>query len=321
MWSYYGLQRLADNSAIFVAPQGLNNGWANSGGEDVTLVDDIIRQIEATLCVDTTQRFATGFSYGGAMSYSLACSRSTVFRAVAVQSAGVLSGCAGGTQPIAYLGIHGIRDGVLSISGGRGLRDRFVTANGCAPQSPREPGQSSLTHVGTDYTGCSAGRPVRWVAFDEGHIAAPQDGATGDSGTRTWVPGEVWRFFAQFQSTGTPSPSPSGSPGGSPSNPPPGGACTARYAVTNSWQGGFQADVTVTAGAAAITGWRVTWTYANGQTITQIWGGRNTPSGTLQNVVNETWNGSLAAGASTTFGFLATAGTANPVPAVTCARA
>jgi hypothetical protein len=31
-WAYYGLQRLADNSAIFVAPQGLNNGWANVHG-------------------------------------------------------------------------------------------------------------------------------------------------------------------------------------------------------------------------------------------------------------------------------------------------
>src|SRR5256714_9176558 len=34
-WSYYGLRRLADNAGngtIFVAPQGINNGWANSGG-------------------------------------------------------------------------------------------------------------------------------------------------------------------------------------------------------------------------------------------------------------------------------------------------
>ncbi|WP_373291565.1 alpha/beta hydrolase family esterase, partial [Sphaerisporangium melleum] len=107
VWNYYGLQRLANNTAIFVAPQGFNNGWGNSNGEDVTFIDDIIRQVEGDLCVDTTQLFATGFSYGGAMSYSLACSRATVFRAVAVQSGGVLSGCSGGTQPIAYMGIHG----------------------------------------------------------------------------------------------------------------------------------------------------------------------------------------------------------------------
>ena len=38
-WSYYGLRRLADNannSTIFVAPQGNGNGWANPGGQDVS---------------------------------------------------------------------------------------------------------------------------------------------------------------------------------------------------------------------------------------------------------------------------------------------
>ncbi|MFI0777349.1 hypothetical protein [Streptomyces sp. NPDC021212] len=53
-WTYYGLQRLADNNTIFVAPQGLNNGWGNSGGEDVTFVDNMISQIEGALCVDTS---------------------------------------------------------------------------------------------------------------------------------------------------------------------------------------------------------------------------------------------------------------------------
>ncbi len=197
-WAYYGLQRLANNSTIFVAPQGLNNGWANSGGEDVALVDNMISQIEGALCVDTSRRFALGFSYGAAMSYALACSRATVFRAVAVQSGGQLSGCSGGNQPIAYLGVHGIRDSVLGISGGRTMRDTFVRNNGCTTQNPPEPAQGSLTHRITTYAGCSAGHPVEWAAFDEGHIAAPQDGAGGDSGSRTWVPAEVWKFFTQF---------------------------------------------------------------------------------------------------------------------------
>jgi poly(3-hydroxybutyrate) depolymerase len=67
-WSYYGLRRLADNannSTIFVAPQGIGNGWANSGGQDVAFVDAMVSQIEAGLCVDTTQVFSAGFSYGG----------------------------------------------------------------------------------------------------------------------------------------------------------------------------------------------------------------------------------------------------------------
>ena len=87
-------------------------------------------------CVDTTRVFALGFSYGGGMSYALACGRPTVFRAVAVYSGGVLSGCEGGTQPVAYLGIHGLGDNVLGTSGGRSMRDRFVMNNGCTDQEP-----------------------------------------------------------------------------------------------------------------------------------------------------------------------------------------
>lgn len=139
-WSYYGQQEQSNNGAILVAPQGLGNGWANSGGEDVTFVDDMIRLIEGGLCVNPAQRFATGFSWGGGMSYALACSRANVFRAVAVMSGAEISGCGGGTRPIAYFGIHGVSDSVLNIAQGRSLRDRFVGNNGCtlrARASPR----------------------------------------------------------------------------------------------------------------------------------------------------------------------------------------
>lgn len=198
-WSYYGQQEQSNDGAILVAPQGLGNGWANSGGEDVTFVDDMIQRIEGGLCVNTAQRFATGFSWGGGMSYALACTRANVFRAVAVISGAQISGCSGGTQPIAYLGIHGISDSVLNIAQGRSLRDRFVSNNGCTPQNPREPAPGSRTHITTSYSGCRAGYPVQWAAFDGDHIPGPVDGSPNESGVATWTKGEIWRFFAQFQ--------------------------------------------------------------------------------------------------------------------------
>ncbi|MFI7294939.1 cellulose binding domain-containing protein [Streptomyces sp. NPDC050121] len=289
-WAYYGLQRLADNSAIFVAPQGLNNGWANAGGEDVTLVDDMIRRIESDLCVDTTQRFALGFSYGAAMSYALACSRATVFRAVAVQSGGQLSGCSGGTQPIAYLGVHGLRDNVLAISGGRAMRDRFVRNNGCTPQNPPEPAQGSLTHRITTYSGCSAGHPVAWAAFDEGHIAAPQDGAPGDSGSRTWLPQEVWKFFTQFTT----------------SNPSP-GTSTCRVTTTvSAWNTGLTSNITITnTGATAIDGWSLAFTLPDGQTVTSGWNADYSPASGRVTARNASHNATIAPGASIDIGFQA----------------
>ncbi|MER6089762.1 cellulose binding domain-containing protein [Streptomyces bluensis] len=289
-WAYYGLQRLANNSALFVAPQGLNNGWANAGGEDVTFVDDMIRRIEADLCVDTTQRFALGFSYGAAMSYALACSRATVFRAVAVQSGGQLSGCSGGTQPIAYLGVHGLRDSVLGISGGRALRDRFVRNNGCTPQNPPEPAQGSLTHRVTTYAGCSAGHPVAWAAFDEGHIAAPQDGAPGDSGSRTWVPQEVWKFFTQFQT----------------SNPPPGTAICRVTSTVSAWNTGLTSNITIAnTGTIAIDGWSLVFTLPDGQTITSAWNADYSAASGRVTARNVSHNATIAPGTSVEFGFQA----------------
>ena len=322
---YYGLQQLSNNSAILLAPQGIDNGWANTGGRDLTLVDNLTSLIEGDLCVDTSQLFALGWSYGGSMSYAVACARPTVFRAVAVLSGANLSGCNPGTQPVAYLGIHGIHDSVLNISLGRSIRDTFVRNNGCTAQNPPEPAQGSLTHIVTAYAGCRAGYPVEWAAFDGDHTPEPVDGSTSTSGARTWTYPEIWRFFSQLPSTTPTSPAtpstpvtpvtPSSSPTGQP------GGCTAAYRITGQWQGGFQAEVTVTAGATPLTGWRVSWTFANGQTITQIWGGRNTSSGSTQNVVNETWNGSLTAGASATFGFLGTWNATNSVPSATCSAA
>ncbi|HEU5159998.1 MAG TPA: cellulose binding domain-containing protein [Streptosporangiaceae bacterium] len=320
-WAYYGLLQLSNNSTIFVAPQGINNGWANTGGEDVTFTDDMLRQIESDLCVDTSQVFSMGWSFGGGMSFALACARPNVFRAVAVYSGAQISGCSGGTQPVAYFGAHGIRDSVLNISNGRALRDRFVGNNGCAPQNPPEPARGSLTHTVTAYSGCRAGFPVVWAAFDDDHNPAPSDGATGLS-PRTWLPAETWRFITQFESTSSPSPTPTPTqtPTQTPTpSPTPTGACSATMRVVNSWSGGWQGEVAVRAGTSPINGWTVNWTWPGGQSLTQLWGGVRSGTGSTVTVRNDSWNGSVAANGGTTFGFLASGSPA--APALTCTNA
>ncbi len=104
-----------------------------------------------------------------------------------------------------------------------------------------------------------------------------------------------------------------------PTTPPPGGGgCTATYSVTSQWTGGFQGEVRVTAGTRAISGWTVTWTFAGGQTISQAWNATVTSQGSAVTARNVSYNGTLAAGASTTFGFLgATTGTPS-APTPTC---
>ncbi|WP_291813468.1 lytic polysaccharide monooxygenase [Cellulomonas sp.] len=98
------------------------------------------------------------------------------------------------------------------------------------------------------------------------------------------------------QPTATPTPGPTAT---TPAPQPGNSACTATVRAANSWGNGFQGEVTVKAGNAAINGWKVT---VNGATITQAWSSTLSGSDTL---ANAGWNGSLAAGASTTAGFIA----------------
>jgi hypothetical protein len=97
--------------------------------------------------------------------------------------------------------------------------------------------------------------------------------------------------------------------------PPSGNGCSASYSTASAWSGGFQGSVTVKA-SGAINGWKVTWPLASGQSISQLWGGRGTTTGGTETVTNESWNGALAAGQSTTFGFVATGSASTPT--VTC---
>ncbi|KAH7066873.1 Alpha/Beta hydrolase protein [Paraphoma chrysanthemicola] len=193
---YYGLKALANNSAIFVAPDGLNKGWANSGGEDITFLNTIRKEIEDNLCVDEKQRFSLGFSYGGAMSFSLACSNAKDFRAIAILSGATLSGCAGGNDPIAVYQQHGVKDSVLPIDSGRQIRDRFIKNNGCQAKNAPEPARGSKQRITTVYDGCKY--PIQWTAFDGDHVAMP-DAAGNDAGVNSWTPAEVWKFFTRFE--------------------------------------------------------------------------------------------------------------------------
>jgi poly(3-hydroxybutyrate) depolymerase len=192
---FYGLWDLSKDSTIFVAPDGLNAGWGNSGGEDVRFTDDMLKELEADLCIDESRIFANGFSFGGGMSKAIGCARANVFRGILVYSGGdFLSGCDGGTMPIAYYGSHGLGDSVLNLDQGKAIRDRFVKNNGCTAMNPPQPANGSGMHVCTSYTGCSSGHPARWCPFDGDHNPTPKD--RGQS--KSWNPEEAWTFLTQF---------------------------------------------------------------------------------------------------------------------------
>ncbi len=103
-------------------------------------------------------------------------------------------------------------------------------------------------------------------------------------------------------SGGTPTPTPTTTPTPTPTptqTPPSGTACTVHYAITNQWPGGFGASLTITnTGATAINGWRLQFSFPNGQTITQLWNGSYTQSGSTVTITNLSYNASIAPGAT-----------------------
>jgi endo-1,4-beta-xylanase len=82
---------------------------------------------------------------------------------------------------------------------------------------------------------------------------------------------------------------------------PVGLACHIGYTISSQWGGGFGAAITINnTGTTAISNWTLTWTFANGQTITQLWNGAETQSGANVTVNNLSYNGSIPAGGSYT---------------------
>ncbi|MDB6008369.1 MAG: Endo,4-beta-xylanase precursor [Gammaproteobacteria bacterium] len=76
-------------------------------------------------------------------------------------------------------------------------------------------------------------------------------------------------------------------------------ACHVDYTLSSEWPGGFGAAITINnTGTTAISNWTLTWSFANGQTVTQLWNGNVTQSGANVSVTNESYNGNIASGGS-----------------------
>jgi cellulase/cellobiase CelA1 len=127
--------------------------------------------------------------------------------------------------------------------------------------------------------------------------------------------------LAQVLGGATPTPTSSPTPSSSPSTG--GGGCTATFRVMSQWGGSFQGEVAVkNTSAGASSAWTATFAFANGQQVTQWWSTTLAQTGTAVTAHNVGYNGTLAPGASTSFGFLATwNNTTNAVPVVSCTLA
>jgi hypothetical protein len=236
-------------------------------------------------------------------------------------SAWFLTSIQAGFEP--WIGGTGLAITAFSATVGGGTSQGGDTQ---APSTPGQPTASNITSSGvslnwaasTDNTGVTGYDVLRATG---GGAATVVGTATGTSFTDSGLAASTTYTYSvrARDAAGNTSGTSAGrsvttASGGGTGN----GGCTATYRTTGSWQGGFQAEVTVTAGTAAINGWTVKWTFADGSTINNLWNAQWTPSGTAvtaRSIAGQ--NAALAANASTAFGFVGNGAGAVPTPTCT----
>lgn len=91
-------------------------------------------------------------------------------------------------------------------------------------------------------------------------------------------------------------------------------ACDVVYA-TNDWGSGFTGNVTIKNLGDAVSSWTLKWTFPNSsQRVVQGWSAKWSQTGSEVTATNESYNGSLGTGASTTIGFNGSYSGSNPKP-------
>jgi O-glycosyl hydrolase len=174
-------------------------------------------------------------------------------------------------------------------------------------------------------TGVASGTATP-VLTDSGSDAVVQPGIAVNAGTFTaTIPARALETFvitpggsstspsASPTTSASPTASPSStatataSPSSSPTGTTAGGGCQVQYSTTSQWAGGFTANVQITnTGSSPVNGWSLQFAFPGDQKVTNTWNAVATQSGEAVTDTNESYNATIAAGGSTSFGFQGT---------------
>ena len=108
---------------IVVYPQAggslsnFGSAWDLKGNSEITFVQALLDNLEQRACVDRSRIYATGLSYGGAMTDLVACNLASEFAAVAPVSAYLPGRPCKPTRPVPMMSFHGVEDHLLPYNG------------------------------------------------------------------------------------------------------------------------------------------------------------------------------------------------------------
>lgn len=182
-----------------------------------------------------------------------------------------------------------------------------------------------------------AGRRIRWISALAGAVVVLGSlvliAVTSESapGRQAAEPGPLAPATTTPRSTPPPKPSPTPIPTvlrqtatssaeSKPQPPPPQApaetaTCVVRFSVSDQWNDGFTAEAAITnKGKETLAPWTLTWTFTAGQRVTHGWDGKYSQSGSRVTVNAESYNATLAPGATVTTGLNGAFDHGNPAP-------
>jgi polyhydroxybutyrate depolymerase len=173
-WAFHAafpFERASGADAVVAYLDGVGKTWSLEGkGEnaDVRFVEALIDALAATLPIDRTRVFATGYSSGGFFVNLLACKRADLVRAIASNAGGGpylqtevwpnhYPKCPG-QRPLAAIALHGNADVNVPLASGFFSAQYWAYVNGCDDTGLDSTGYAECA----SYRHCPKGTNVVW---------------------------------------------------------------------------------------------------------------------------------------------------------------
>ncbi|CAL9632553.1 cellulase family glycosylhydrolase [Streptomyces sp. enrichment culture] len=188
------------------------------------------------------------------------------------------------------------------------------------PTAPGTPAASAVTATSATLTWPAATDDVGVTGYEVVRVSGGAEttaaATTTTSATVTGLTANTTYTFAVYAKDAAGNRSPRSATVNVTTRSTPAGSCAVAYRVVGEWPGGFQGEIVVrNTGSAAVNGWTLGFRFADGQTISNMWGG--TPAQTTGGAVTVTpvsYTSTIAANGSVTVGFVGTKGATNTAP-------
>jgi polyhydroxybutyrate depolymerase len=218
------LAEMADKkNTILVAPLGRGkiSHWdfrtpVTDPTSDLAFVRNLVKDIKADACVDSSRVYAAGFSNGSVLTLALACDGTTKFAAYGAVSGPYWNESCKQAPPASVIYFHGLRDKVVPYSGGKTVIGPLPPVNDVmADWADHDscPAASATTTVAEHvrhftWTTCKDGSAVNvYVVDNGGHrwpggVQIPSGRVSGVMTQEIDASRLIWQFFDRHTAGG-----------------------------------------------------------------------------------------------------------------------